>query len=255
MPYGVAPFGNRNNRGAPGVYGPMTAISDAPTVPDIPGGPYDLEFFFDPGCPFAWVTSVWARRVAELRGISIGWRFVSLKFINEHKDFPEGMKRAQARGLQYHRLCAAARAELGNDAVGDLYRAYGERYWYGEFEGDVGARLHAAAAASEPAHIVADLGLPTDLLAHLDDDSWDPLIRAESDEAFRRTGPDVGTPIMSFAPPTGNSFFGPVISSVPDDETSLKLFDAMEVLGSIPAFSEIKRSARSAIDLPIFHVG
>lgn len=233
----------------------MTATTDAPTVPDIPGGPYDLEFFFDPGCPFAWVTSVWARRVAELRDLSIGWRFISLKFINEDKDYPDSMKRAQAWGLHFHRLCAGARAELGNDAVGDLYRAFGERFWYGSFEGDVGARLHTASAATEPADIVHALGLPDGLLAHVDDESWDPIIRAESDEAFRRTGPDVGTPIITFAPPTGNSFFGPVISSVPDDETSLKLYDAMQVLGSIPAFSEIKRSARAAIDLPIFHEG
>ena len=165
------------------------------------------------------------------------------------------MKRAQARGLHFHRLCAGARAELGNDAVGDLYRAFGERFWYGSFEGDVGARLHTASTATEPADIVHALGLPDGLLAHVDDESWDPIIRAESDEAFRRTGPDVGTPIITFAPPTGNSFFGPVISSVPDDETSLKLYDAMQVLGSIPAFSEIKRSARAAIDLPIFHEG
>ncbi len=231
----------------------MTAITDAPTVPDIPGGPFDLEFFFDPGCPFAWITSVWIRRVAELRDVSVGWRFISLKFINEDNDYPEGMKRAQARGLEYHRLCAAARAELGNDVVGDLYRAYGERFWYGEGEGDVGARLHAASRSADPAEIVQALGLPESLLANVDDDSWDPLIRAESDEAFRRTGPDVGTPIITFGPPTGNSFFGPVISSVPDDETSLKLFDAMQVLGGIPAFSEIKRSSRAAIDLPIFH--
>jgi 2-hydroxychromene-2-carboxylate isomerase len=231
----------------------MTATTDAPTVPEIPGGPFDLEFFFDPGCPFAWITSVWVRRVAELRDVSIGWRFISLKFINEGKDYPDGMKRAQLRGLQYHRLCAAARAELGNDVVGDLYRAYGERFWYGTGEGDVGQRLHAASHGTEPAEIIEALGLPTSLLAHIDDESWDPLIRAESDEAFRRTGPDVGTPILTFGPPTGNSFFGPVISSVPDDETSLKLYDAMEVLGSIPAFSEIKRSSRAAIDLPIFH--
>jgi hypothetical protein len=178
-----------------------------------------------------------------------------LKFINEDKDFPEGMKRAQARGLQYHRLCAAARAELGNDAVGDLYRAFGERFWYGSFEGDVGARLHTASQSADPVEIVRALGLPDTLLGHLHDESWDPLIRAESDEAFRRTGPDVGTPIITFAPPHGNSLFGPVISSVPDDETSLKLYDAMVVLGDFPGFSELKRSARPAIDLPIFHGG
>jgi hypothetical protein len=230
----------------------MTATETTPTVPDIPGGPFDLEFFFDPGCPFAWLTSVWARRVAELRDVSIGWRFISLRFINEDKDLPEGMRKAQEKGLRYHRLCAAARAELGNDAVGDLYWAYGERFWYRAGAGDVRERLHAAGAATDPREIVAALGLPPELLAHLDDESWDPLIRAESDEAFRRTGPDVGTPIISFSPPHGNSLFGPVISSVPDDETSLALYDAMRVLGDFPGFSELKRSARAAIDLPIF---
>jgi hypothetical protein len=194
---------------------------------------------------------VWIRRVAELRDVTIGWRFISLLFINEGKDLPEGMVRAQERGLRYHRLCAAARESLGNEAVGDLYRAHGERFWYGPPEGDFGERLSAAAQATDPAAIVADLGLPAELLDHLDDDSWDALIRAESDEAFRRTGPDVGTPILTFGPPHGNSLFGPVISSVPDDETSLRLYDAMLVLGDFPGFSEIKRSARAPLDLPL----
>ena len=87
-----------------------------PSVPEIPGGPFDLEFFFDTGCPFAWQTSVWIRRVAELRGLTIGWRFISLKFINEDKELSDGTKRAQQRGLEYHRLCAAVRASL--DAEG-----------------------------------------------------------------------------------------------------------------------------------------
>ena len=91
--------------------------SPASTIPDLEGGPYDIEFFFDPGCPFAWQTSVWIRRVIELRGIKVGWRFISLRFINEDKDLPPSMVEAQERGLRYHRICAAARAELGNDAV------------------------------------------------------------------------------------------------------------------------------------------
>src|SRR4051812_15406760 len=62
---------------------PSVTDADATPIHDLPGGPYDLEFFFDPGCPFAWVTSVWVRRVAELRDVKVGWRFISLKFINE----------------------------------------------------------------------------------------------------------------------------------------------------------------------------
>ena len=207
----------------------MTDTS-ASTVPDLPGGPYDLEFFFDPVCPFAWQTSVWLRRVAELRDLQIGWRFISLRFINEeNKDLPASMVDAQVRGLRYHRICAAARAELGNEAVGRLYRAYGEAYWYTAGEGDLLARLGAA-----------------------DDASYDTLIRAESDEAFRRTGPDVGTPIITYDPPTGNSLFGPVISDVPDDATALAFYDAMRVFVDHPGFSELKRTHRAPLDLPLF---
>ena len=153
----------------------MTTSELTATVPDIPGGPYDLEFFFDPGCPFAWQTSVWVRRVMELKGVTVGWRFISLRFINEDKDLSDGMVRAQERGLRFHRICAAARESLGNDAVADLYRAFGERFWYDVPEGDVGARMSAAAAATEPDVIVRALGLPEELLAAADDTSWDVI--------------------------------------------------------------------------------
>ncbi|MGE3622068.1 MAG: hypothetical protein AB7L84_16565 [Acidimicrobiia bacterium] len=232
----------------------MTTVDEAPApLDELPGGPYDLEFFFDPGCPFAWQTSVWIRRVQELRGIEVGWRFISLKFINEGNDVPDGMREAQERGLRYHRICAAARAELGNDAVADLYRAWGERYWYrASSSTDLLERLAEAAAGVDPAEVVAALGLPESLLDAADDPSWDPLIRAESDEAFRRTGPDVGTPIITYDPPTGNSLFGPVISAVPDDETALAFYDALRTFVDFPAFSELKRTDRAPLDLPLF---
>lgn len=230
----------------------MTDTS-ASTIPDLPGGPYDVEFFFDPGCPFAWQTSVWLRRVAELRDIRIGWRFISLKFINEsNTELPEAMLEAQQRGLRYHRICAAAREELGNDAVGQLYKAYGEAYWYTAGDGDLLERLGAASERVDPATIVASLGLPESLLAAADDDSWDAAIRAESDEAFRRTGPDVGTPIITYDPPTGNSLFGPVISDIPDDETAVAFYDALRTFADYPGFSELKRTHRAPLDLPLF---
>ena len=119
-----------------------TEETPRPQIAEIPGGPYDIEFFFDPGCPFAWLTSVWIRRVQDVRGISVGWRFISLRFINEdNADLPASMVDAQVRGLRYHRICAAARAELGNDAVGQLYKAYGEAYWYTPGDGDLLTRV------------------------------------------------------------------------------------------------------------------
>lgn len=228
------------------------ASANASTIPELEGGPYDIEFFFDPGCPFAWQTSVWIRRVQELRGITVGWRFISLKFINEDNDVTPQMLGAQHSGLRYHRICAAARDELGNDAVGQLYRAWGERYWYEAGEGELIERLGQAAERMDPELIIEELGLPPHLLAAADDDSWDEQIRAESDEAFRRTGDGVGTPIITYDPPDGNSLFGPVISSIPDDDKALAFYDALRVFVDFPDFSELKRSKRAPLDLPLF---
>lgn len=228
-----------------------TSPTTLATVPDLPGGPYDLEFFFDPGCPFAWQTSVWVRRVMELRDINVGWRFISLKFINEDKDeyFP-GMRAAQHRALRYHRICAAAREQFGNEAVGRLYRAWGDAFWYRDIEGDFGDKYAEAFDRIDLAEVVASADLPASLLEAADDDSWDGLIRAETDEAFRRTGEDVGTPIITFLP-NGHSLFGPVISSVPDDDAALEFYDALRVFADFPAFSELKRSQRAPLDLPL----
>ena len=230
----------------------MTDTTAPATLPDLPGGPYDIEFFFDPGCPFAWQTSQWIRRLIELKGLKVGWRFISLKFINEgNEHMPEGYLEAAAKGLRYHRICAAARDRLGNDAVGQLYQAYGERYWYHTSDLEFGERMAEAAALVLPAEILAELGLPADLADAADDDRWDAEIRAESDAAFERTGPDVGTPIITFDPPHGNSLFGPVISSVPDDETAVKFYDALRVMVDFPEFSELKRTKRAPLDLPL----
>ena len=220
-------------------------------VDDLPGGPYDVEFFFDPGCPFAWQTSQWMRRVVELRGIRVGWRCISLRMINEGNDLPDEMVEAQERTLRYLRVCAAARDRLGNEAVGDLYRAWGERYWYVDAGGELVDRLAAAARNVDVEEILRALDLPDDLLDAADDRSWDRVIRAESDEAFRRTGDGVGTPIITYDPPHGSSLFGPVISEVPDDERAVELYDALRTLADFDAFSELKRTERPPLDLPL----
>jgi hypothetical protein len=218
-------------------------------VPALPGGPYDVEFFFDPGCPFAWQASVWIRRVSELRGIKVGWRFVSLWFVNEGKDQAAEMREAQQRGLRYHRVCAAARDRFGNEAVGDLYRAWGERYWYVEAEGGFPERLATGAREADPAEILASLDLPADLLDAAEDASYDEVIRAETEEAFRRAGDGVGTPIISYD--TGSTLFGPVLSEVPDDEQAVAFYDALRTFADFEGFSELKRTKRPPLDLPL----
>lgn len=221
-------------------------------LPELAGGPYDVEYFFDPGCPFAWQTSVWMRRVAELRGVHIGWRFISLRFLNEsNPDQAPEMLEAQQVGLRFHRICAAARERFGNDAVGALYRAWGERYWYVEEEGAAADRVAAAARRSDAAAVIDAVGLPPDLVTAADDPSWDKVIRAETDEAIRRTGSGVGTPIITYLP-GGNSLFGPVISEVPDDDRAVQLYDALRTLADFEGFSELKRTQRPPLDLPLF---
>jgi 2-hydroxychromene-2-carboxylate isomerase len=221
-------------------------------ISQLPGGPYDVEYFFDPGCPFAWQTSVWMRRVAALRDVRIGWRFISLRFLNEDKtDQAPEMIEAQEVGLRFHRVCAATRERCGNDAVGALYRAGGEHYWYDERAGAVRDRVAAAARQSDPAAVLASAGLPADLLRASEQRAWDDVIRAETTEAIRRTGEGVGTPIITYLP-SGNTLFGPVISEVPDDARALEMYDALRVFADFDGFSELKRSERPPLDLPLF---
>jgi hypothetical protein len=225
-----------------------------PSVPlntELDNGPYDVEFFFDPGCPFAWLTSVWIRRVAELREIRIGWRFISLKFLNETKELPEAMVNGQNRSLGFLRVCAAARVRFGNEIVGNLYRAWGEAFWYDTPDGGFLDRIGTMADRVNAKGVLQTLGLPEDLGLAESDPAWDAAIRSETEEAIRRTGPDVGTPIITYDPPLGNSLFGPVISSVPDDALSVAIYDALRTLVDFTGFSELKRSNRAPIDLPL----
>jgi len=232
----------------------MTDINEADTaVADIPGGPFDIEFFFDPACPFAWLTSRWITRVQELRGITVGWRFISLKIINEGTEASEAMLESHTAAIRYHRICVAAREQFGNDTVLALYSAFGEKMWYSKPEGDFFQAMGSAASRIDVAKILANLGLPAALLDEADNEAHDVVLRAETELAFSRTGADVGTPIITYDPPNGNSLFGPVISSVPDDETALRFYDAMRTMADFPAFSELKRTKRAPLDLPIFN--
>jgi 2-hydroxychromene-2-carboxylate isomerase len=216
----------------------------------------DVEFFWDPVCPFAWVTSRWVVKVAAQRDYDVDWRFISLRLVNKDRDYgtelPEGYPDAHTQGLRLLRVAAAVRADVGREPMGALYTRFGQQIWDRRPE-DVDGRLGAIAdlAITGVPAILAELGLPGRLAAALDDDSWDELLQAETDEALGRTGDDVGTPILTFEPPDGVSFFGPVISSVPSDEEALRLWDAVLELARWPGFAELKRSLRQMPQLPL----
>ena len=214
----------------------------------------DLAFYFDPVCPFAWMTSKWVRQVSARRNYDVEWRFISLRLLNAHVDydaqFPPDYEAGHTDGLRLLRVAARARAEHGAAPIGALYEAFGRRIF--EVEQPPGSGLRGTPDVAVPA--LAETGLPTDLAGALDDESWDTEIQAETDEALALTGKDVGTPILHFRPPEGVAFFGPVISRLPDDEDAVALWDHVVGLASFPGFAELKRSLREQPQLPSFGV-
>ena len=129
-----------------------------------------------------------------------------------------------------------------------LVSAYGESYW----DKPKGSGMRTRLSTREHTVEVLDAAeVPTHFADALDDESWDQLIDDESDLALSRTGRDVGTPIITFHPPDGVSFFGPVISSVPDDIDAIRLWDAVIELAGFPGFAEMKRSMREVPQLRI----
>jgi 2-hydroxychromene-2-carboxylate isomerase len=210
----------------------------------------DLHFYFDPVCPFAWLTSTWVRTVAARRELAVEWRFISLRLVNASVDydaqFPPGYEAGHTAGLRLLRVAARTRAEHGHPAVADLYAALGERVFGSGPPRDPADR--GTRGFVEPA--LAAAGLPAGLATALDDDSWDAQLQAETDEALALTGRDVGTPILHFRPPSGTAFFGPVISRVPDPEQAVALWDHVVGLATFPGFAELKRSLRERPQLP-----
>jgi len=205
----------------------------------------DLDFFFDPICPWAWITSRFTVEVAAQRDLAVDWKFICLRMVNEEKDyerdFPAGYVNAHGGGRRMLRIAAAAREQHGNDAVAALYTAFGER-------------LHTAGRSAEIREAdyrlieeaVDAVGLSAALVEAGEDEGYDVVLREETEMALSRTGKDVGTPIITLTPGTDReaSFFGPVIARIPRGDEALRIWDAFELLARTPGFAELKRSAR-----------
>jgi hypothetical protein len=218
---------------------------------------YDLHFYFDPVCPFAWLTSKWVRIVASQRDYRVDWRFISLRILNAHIDyashFPPEYEAGHTAGLRLLRVAARVRAERGRDAVGPLYEGFGTRIFDTSRDVDpLSASGQGSQDMLEP--LLRDAGLPTRLADALDDQTLDDEIRAETEEALALTGRDVGTPIIHFQPPGGTALFGPVISRLPSADEAGELWDHVIALAAFPGFAEIKRSLRERPQLVSFGI-
>jgi hypothetical protein len=186
-----------------------------------------VDFWFDPSCPYTWVTSRWLVEVAAVRQVTPCWRVMSLSVLNEGRDDdPEG----DPEGYLWVpvRVCAAVRKRHGHEALGRFYT----ELWAastGDWMGDLADALDRA-------------GLPRELASAGTDPAYDEAVRASHAEAMRELGPHVGTPIIATTTPDGRrvAFFGPVISRVPTGERAGALWDGTLLVAGTPGFHELK---------------
>lgn len=205
----------------------------------------DLEFFFDPVCPWAWITSRWALEASAQLDAEITWSPISLAILNEDKDydrFPDGYRAGHQTGKNLLRVIEAVKAAEGPERVIDLYTTFGTEIHTGDRE-----FVTRGWEQGNPDYLDS-VGLG-DYVDAACDTEIDTAIRASTSEALSRTGKDVGTPIITFSPPDGPSFFGPVMSEIPRGEKAVELWHAVRTIAEFPGMAELKRSARSK---PVF---
>ncbi|MFJ6511918.1 DsbA family protein [Streptomyces sp. NPDC091406] len=207
-------------------------------------GKTPADFWFDPLCPWAWMTSRWMLEVEKVRDVEVRWHVMSLAVLNEDKldELPEeyrDMLENQAWGPV--RVVVAAQQLHGDDVVGPLYTALGTRF----HNNGEGPTREAVAAA------LKDVGLPEDLAEYADKDTYDTELRASHQEGIDKVGQEVGTPVIAVPGADGEqvAFFGPVVTPAPKGEEAAKLWDGTLLVASIPGFYEIKRTRRQG---PIF---
>jgi 2-hydroxychromene-2-carboxylate isomerase len=192
--------------------------------------PTPVDFWFDPQCPWAWITSRWLLEVTKLRPVQPRWHVMSLAVLNEGKeDMPERYREFMARAWGPVRVCIAAEQAAGPEVLGPLYTAIGTRFHNEKAERDR-ATIESA---------LAEVGLPASLADAMDSTEYDEALRASHCAGMDRVGYEVGTPVISV---NGASIFGPVVSPIPRGEAAARLWDGVMLVTRTDGFFEMKRS-------------
>ena len=192
--------------------------------------PTPVDFWFDPLCPWAWITSRWMLEVEQVRPVVPRWHVMSLAVLNEKKeDLPENYQEMMARAWGPVRVCIAAEQKYGAEVLGPLYTAIGTR-----FHDEKAERNRATIEAA-----LADAGLPADLADAMDSTDYDAAVRASHKDGIDRVGYDVGTPVIAVG---DLAIFGPVVSPIPRGEAAARLWDGVMLIAGTDGFFELKRS-------------
>jgi hypothetical protein len=188
------------------------------------------DFWFDPLCPWAWITSRWILEAAKVRPVTIEWHVMSLAYLNAAKeDLPDDYRKLLAEAWGPVRVCMAAEQLAGSEVLGPLYTALGERF-HVEHKPKDRAIIEEA---------LVEAGLPTSLADAAESDALDDAIKKSHHAGMDQVGYEVGTPVISVE---GVAFFGPVITPAPKGEAAGALWDGVLTVAGTPGFFELKRS-------------